>query len=59
MGYTMTRTYYVADNYTKIHTYWTQRGRWFLYGLLKSFGILPCAEKSGGAANGGGGNNRP
>ena len=59
MGYTVTRTYYVADNYSKTHTYWTQRGRWFLYELLKAFGILPCAENPDGAMIGGGDDNCP
>ena len=52
-GYTVTRTYHVSDTVSAIHTYWTQRGRWFLYGLLKVYGILPCSEKPGGALIGG------
>jgi prophage antirepressor-like protein len=54
-GYTVTKTYHVNETTSKIHTYWTQRGRWFLYELLKGCGILPCAEKPGGAMIGGGG----
>jgi len=53
MGYTITRTYHVNDTISTIHTYWTQRGRWFLYELLKSYGILPAAERPGGALIGG------
>ena len=30
-GYTVTRTYHVNETTTAIHTYWTQRGRFFLY----------------------------
>lgn len=44
-GYTVTRTYYVNENTTAIHTYWTQRGRFFLYDYLKWHGIIPEAEK--------------
>ena len=52
-GYTVSRTYYVTFYYSRIHTYWTQRGRWFLYKLLRSYGILPTSEKPAGAPNGG------
>ena len=48
-GYTQTKT----QNYNKpdgtqgvtTHTYWTQKGRLFLYELLKDNGILPMIEK--------------
>jgi prophage antirepressor-like protein len=52
-GYTVTRTYHVNDSTSAIHTYWTQRGRWFLYDFLKWYGILPVSEKPGGALIGG------
>lgn len=47
-GYTQTKT----QNYnrpdgtqgSKVHTYWTQKGRLFIYNLLKSEGILPIIE---------------
>ena len=47
-GYTQTKT----QNYSKsdgsqgvtTHTYWTQKGRLFLYELLKANGILPMIE---------------
>jgi prophage antirepressor-like protein len=53
-GYTVTRTYHVNDTTSAIHTYWTQRGRWFLYGFLKWYGILPISERPGGTLIGGG-----
>ena len=46
-GYTVTNTYTKNGITTLIHTCWTQRGRFWLYGLLKSHGILPVAEKEG------------
>lgn len=47
-GYTQTKT----QNYnrpdgtqgSRVHTYWTQKGRLFLYGLLKENAILPMIE---------------
>ena len=44
-GYTVTNTYTKNGMTTLIHTCWTQRGRFWLYELLKSHGILPEAEK--------------
>lgn len=32
--------------HTNVHTYWTQKGRIFLYDLLKSDGIYPLMENS-------------
>ena len=45
-GYTHTKTY-VTDTsaFAKVHTYWTQKGRLFIYDLLKSDGILPLIEQ--------------
>lgn len=47
-GYTSTKTHTVngtdGDMHTKIHTYWTQVGRLFIYDLLKADGILPLIE---------------
>lgn len=43
-GYTKTRTYYINETVTAVHTYWTQAGRLFLYEILKWHGILPLME---------------
>jgi len=49
MGYTCTRTHpYIGrdgSQHSKVHTYWTQKGRLFIYGLLKAKGILPTIER--------------
>lgn len=48
-GYTSTKTHNYLDenggNHAKVHTYWTQKGRIFIYDLLKGKGILPNAER--------------
>ena len=48
-GYTSTKTHnYAGENGTqhaKPHTYWTQKGRLFLYDFLKARGILPLIER--------------
>lgn len=45
-GYTDTKTHVIDQgNHTVIHTYWTQKGRLFLYDLLKQHGILPEIER--------------
>ena len=47
-GYTNTKTHSYpgsdGDLYTSVHTYWTQAGRLFIYGLLKEDGIFPVME---------------
>ena len=45
-GYTQSRTYAVDADVSKLHTYWTQKGRLFLYDLLKSHDILPIIERN-------------
>lgn len=53
-GYTNTKTiskpYSDGEMHNHIHTYWTQKGRLFIYSLLKNDGILPLIEK--GCGNG-------
>lgn len=47
-GYTKTKTQPITRSTgpdVKIHTYWTQKGRLFIYGILKNIGILPKIEK--------------
>lgn len=43
-GYTRTSTYQVADHIAVIQTYWTQKGRQFLYEKLKDCGLIPFME---------------
>ena len=48
-GYTSTKTheYLGSDgaNHAKVQTYWTQKGRLFIYEQLKADGILPLVER--------------
>lgn len=46
-GYTQSKTHIIDGETTKFHTYWTQKGRLFLYDLLKQNGILPMIERDG------------
>lgn len=47
-GYTSTKTHNVNGTdgcqHAKVHTYWTQKGRLFIYDLLKADNILPVIE---------------
>ena len=49
-GYTSTKTQTYNGNdgevHTKVHTYWTQKGRLFIYDCLKAENILPVMEKT-------------
>lgn len=48
-GYTSTKThsYHGSDGkvHTKVHTYWTQKGRLFIYELMKSDGMKPLIKQ--------------
>ena len=48
-GYTSTKTHSYADAdgemHTKVHTYWTQKGRLFIYELMKVDGVMPLIEQ--------------
>ena len=45
-GYTCTKTYALDNGSSRIHTYWTQKGRMFLYDTLKQHGVLPLIERT-------------
>ena len=48
-GYTSTKTQTFGGSdgeaHSRVHTYWTQKGRLFIYDLLKKEGILPVMER--------------
>lgn len=48
MGYTKSKTHTYSDDHgtqhSKLHTYWTQKGRLFIYDLLKQNGYYPLIE---------------
>lgn len=45
-GYTQTKTeVFDGGKHAKVHTYWTQKGRLFIYHLLKELGYLPLIEQ--------------
>lgn len=45
LGYTQSKTFAIDAEKSVMHTYWTQKGRLFLYDLLKREGILPLIEQ--------------
>ena len=44
-GYTKSETYIDSTNTTRLNTKWTQKGRLFIYDLLKHHDILPDIKK--------------
>lgn len=45
-GYTQSKTYVLDNGKTEMNTYWTNKGRLFIYELLKSkLGVLPLIER--------------
>lgn len=48
-GYTSTKTHKYTNDFgeehVKVHTYWTQKGRLFIYDMMKNDGILPLIEQ--------------
>lgn len=45
-GYTQSKTHTIDSETSKMHTYWTQKGRLFIYEMLKNkLGILPLIER--------------
>lgn len=48
-GYTSTKTHSYPGTdgnvHTKVHTYWTQKGRLFIYGLMKADGMPPIIDQ--------------
>jgi len=48
-GYACSRTHEHTgrggEPHATVHTYWTQKGRLFLYGLLEDHGVLPLVER--------------
>ena len=44
-GYTSSKTHAIDAEHSVMHTYWTQKGRLFLYDFLKGLGILPLIEQ--------------
>lgn len=48
-GYTRSKTHtYSGDDgqqHSRLHTYWTQKGRLFIYDLLKKDGVIPLMEQ--------------
>lgn len=50
-GYTQSKTHEYDEGKTRTHMYWTQKGRLFIYDLLKNTrGLLPVIEREGQGA---------
>lgn len=49
-GYTQTTTHVIDADKARVSTKWTQKGRLFLYELLKREGILPLIEREADAS---------
>ena len=48
MGYTQSKTHEYDEGKTRTHMYWAQKGRLFIYDLLKNErGLLPVIEREG------------
>ena len=45
-GYTQSTTHAIDDEHSRLLTKWTQKGRLFIYELLKGDGILPLIEQT-------------
>ena len=46
MGYTKSETFIDEETgFSKLNTKWTQKGRLFIYDLMKSNGYLPLIER--------------
>ena len=51
MGYTQSKTHAISEDRSVMHTYWTQKGRLFLYDLLKNKkNLLPVIERANKSA---------
>lgn len=48
-GYTQTHTHVIDSEKSRVSTKWTQKGRLFIYDLLKNNGILPLIEREDAA----------
>ena len=44
LGYTQSKTFAIDAEKSVMHTYWTQKGRLFIYELMKSDGYMPLIE---------------
>lgn len=50
LGYTQTTTHVIDAENSRVSTKWTQKGRLFIYDILKQQGILPVIEKESEAS---------